>query len=319
MSMYQVKPITGSDINVDLPTCMYKLPNLHAQPGSGSCIDNVLQLSTGPYVSSDQNGEVDPALKALEQRQDDILRRLYELKAAVDGLAKTVTTPDADLDATSLSSAAMMSAPKEVAHLDSLLGKDLGALRDIVVNANPSSPPLSLLVLHGLLCQRYRVLSTVHVHSSVSSVPPKLLNCLGPRHADSYTRQRFQLGFTLIWKDVPRLQMKFSVPNMCPIEGQGNVARFLSRLVGLEPHDPAAATMSDSWVDTAFFQLAEGSGKEQAAVLRALNAALGRGPWLAGQSSHWPTLCAPAASCRRAPVPPRPPPMSSAGSRGART
>lgn len=81
---------------------------------------------------------------------------------------------------------------------------------------------------------------------------------------------------------VPRLQMKFSVNNMCPIEGEGNVARFLSRLVGLEPRDPAAATMSDSWVDTAFFQLAEGSAKERAAVLRSLNAALGRGPWLAG-------------------------------------
>lgn len=80
-------------------------------------------LTLSPHVSSNQNGEVDPALKALEQRQDEILRRLYELKAAVDGLAKTVTTPDADLDATSLSSAALMSAPKEVADLDSLLGK----------------------------------------------------------------------------------------------------------------------------------------------------------------------------------------------------
>lgn len=76
--------------------------------------------------------------------------------------------------------------------------------------------------------------------------------------------------------------MKFSVPNMCPIEGEGNVARFLSRLVGLEPQDPVAATQSDSWVDTAVFQLAEGSGKERAAVLRALNGALGRGPWLVG-------------------------------------
>lgn len=81
---------------------------------------------------------------------------------------------------------------------------------------------------------------------------------------------------------VPRLQMKFSVNNMCPIEGEGNVARFLSRLVGLEPRDPAAATMSDSWVDTAFFQLAEGSAKERGAVLRSLNGALGRGPWLTG-------------------------------------
>lgn len=79
--------------------------------------------------------------------------------------------------------------------------QDQGALRDIVINANPASPPLSLLVLHGLLCQRYRILSTVHVHSSVSSVPPQLLSCLGPRHTESYERQRFQLGFTLIWKD----------------------------------------------------------------------------------------------------------------------
>lgn len=82
-----------------------------------------------------------------------------------------------------------------------LCDKDLGALRDIVINANPAQPPLSLLVLHSLLSQRYRVLSTVHVHSSVTSVLPQLLSCLGPRHADSYARQMFQLGFTLIWKD----------------------------------------------------------------------------------------------------------------------
>lgn len=45
------------------------------------------------------------------------------------------------------------------------------------------------------------MLSTVHVHSSVASVPPQLLSCLGPRHTDSYARHMFQLGFTLIWKD----------------------------------------------------------------------------------------------------------------------
>jgi len=232
-----------------------------------------------------QNGEMDPAVKALEARQDEIMRKLYELKAAVDGLAKTVTTPDADLDLTVSSSLSSPSATtfKGTADLDSLLGKDLGALRDIVVNANPAQPPLTLLVLHGLLCQRYRVLSTVHVHSSVSSVPPQLLSCLGPRHADSYARQLFQLGFTLIWKDVPKPQMKFSVKNMCPIEGEANVVRFLFKLVAAYPSDAALATLVDSWVDTAFFQLAEGSTKERAAVLRSLNSALGRGPWLAGQ------------------------------------
>ncbi|XP_041735169.1 aminoacyl tRNA synthase complex-interacting multifunctional protein 2 isoform X2 [Coregonus clupeaformis] len=231
-----------------------------------------------------QNGgtEVDPAFRDLEARQDEIMRRLYELKAAVDGLAKTVTTPDADLDQTVTSLSQSPTAFRGTADLDSLLGKDLGALRDIVINANPARPPLTLLVLHAMLCHRYRVLSSVHVHSSLSGVPAQLLSCLGPRHTDSYVRQSFQLGFTLIWKDVPKLQMKFSIQNMCPIEGEANVARFLFRLIAPYPSDPTLATLVDSWVDTAFFQLAEGSAKERSAVLSALNSALGRDPWLAG-------------------------------------
>ncbi|XP_022067558.1 aminoacyl tRNA synthase complex-interacting multifunctional protein 2 [Acanthochromis polyacanthus] len=270
MPMYQVKPVSG-DMEVDLPTCMYKLPSFHASHGSSGSPEHALQ-----------NGEVDPAVKALEARQDEIMRKLYELKAAVEGLAKTVTTPDADLDLTVSSSLSSSTTFKGTTDLDALLGKDLGALRDIVINANPAQPPLTLLVLHSLLCQRYRVLSTVHVHSSVTDVPPQLLSCLGPRHADSYARHMFQLGFTLIWKDVPKVQMKFSVQNMCPIEGEANVARFLFKLLAPYPSDPAAATLVDSWLDTAFFQLAEGSAKERAAVLRALNSALGRNPWLSG-------------------------------------
>ncbi|XP_049600154.1 aminoacyl tRNA synthase complex-interacting multifunctional protein 2 isoform X1 [Syngnathus scovelli] len=274
--MYQVKPICGGDIKVDLPTCMYKLANIHAQPANSCTHEHALQ-----------NGEVDPSVRALEARQDEIMRKLYELKAAVEGLAKTVNTPDADMDLTvsgSLSSQSSSSAAfRGAADLDTLLGKDLGALRDIVINANPARPPITLLVLHKMLCQRYRVLSTVHVHSSVSSVPPQLLSCLGPRHPDSYARHLFQLGFTLIWKDVPKLQMKFSVQNMCPVEGEANAARFLFKLLARYPSDAALATLVDSWVDAAFFQLAEGGAKERAAVLRALNTALGRGPWLAGR------------------------------------
>ncbi|KAK1799444.1 hypothetical protein P4O66_007669 [Electrophorus voltai] len=332
MPMYQLKPICGSDIKIDLPACMYKLPNIHAQQGSG-CAEHALQVIpyrtvtalrkqlTMLYVTvasnlslhlsderksltgeqsqcyvraalggfhptllsliNSQNGDVDPALKALEARQDEILRKLYDLKAAVDGLAKTVTTPDADLDATTLPQSPTGSPFTGTADLDALLGKDVGALRDIVVNANPANPPFSLLVLHGLLCRRYRVLSSVYVHSSVTSVPPQLLSCLGQPPADSYTRDRFQLGFTLIWKDVPTLQMKFSTPSMCPIEGEANVARFLFRLLGAEPRDPVAATRADCWVDVGI-QLAEGSAKERAGAVRALNGALSCSPWLLG-------------------------------------
>lgn len=74
-----------------------------------------------------KNGELDLTVKSLEARQDEIMKKLYELKAAVEGLAKTVTTPDADMDLTvssSLSSQSCSSAAfKGITDLDTVLGK----------------------------------------------------------------------------------------------------------------------------------------------------------------------------------------------------
>ncbi|KAM5229152.1 aminoacyl tRNA synthase complex-interacting multifunctional protein 2 isoform 3-T3 [Ctenodactylus gundi] len=202
MPMYQVKPYHegGAPLRVELPTCMYRLPNLHARTSS-------------------------PA--------------------------------------------------SEAGHV-----QDYGALKDIVINANPASPPLSLLVLHRLLCERYRVLSAVHTHSSVRSVPENLLRCFGEQ-TRKQPRHEYQLGFTLIWKNVPKTQMKFSVQTMCPIEGEGNIARFLFSLFG-QKHSAVSLTLIDSWIDIAILQLKEGSSKEQAAVFRSMNSALGKSPWLVG-------------------------------------
>ncbi|XP_068100665.1 aminoacyl tRNA synthase complex-interacting multifunctional protein 2 isoform X2 [Hyperolius riggenbachi] len=256
MPMYRVQPYNSGDIQVDLPTCMYTLPNLH-QPPSG------------------HHGQ------ALESKQEDILKRLYELKAAVDGLSKMIQTPDADLDVTDIIQADKLAGPApKTADLDTILGKDYGALRDIVINANPSVTPISLLILHSLLCERYQVLSAIHTHSSVTDIPQPLLKCFG-EHVNNKSRQEYQLGFTLIWKDVPKPQMKFSIQNMCPVEGEGNIGRFLFSLLG-SSFNAVAATLIDSWVDTAIFQLREGSSKEKAAVLRAMNSALGKSPWLVG-------------------------------------
>ncbi|KAJ7305867.1 hypothetical protein JRQ81_010233 [Phrynocephalus forsythii] len=275
MPMYQVRPFHGGPgsaaLAEHLPTCMYRVRNVHRGPeGSGSSSSSL----------PDQD-EVDPSLQALESRQEEILKRLYELKAAVDGLSKMIQTPDADFDATHIIRADEHNTlTTGVTDLDNLLGKDYGALKDIVINANPSHPPLSLLVLHSLLCEKYKILSAVHTHSSVKSVPEKLLKCFGEQ-AKKELRHKYQLGFTLIWKDVPRPQMKFSVQTMCPIEGEGNIARFLFSLLSPK-HNAVTATLIDSWVDTAIFQLQEGSSKEKAAVLRSMNAALGKTPWLVG-------------------------------------
>nr|KAF6445828.1 aminoacyl tRNA synthetase complex interacting multifunctional protein 2 [Rousettus aegyptiacus] len=192
-----------------------------------------------------------------------------------------IQTPDADLDVTNIIQASEPSALSTSAlDLNSVLGKDYGALKDIVINANPASPPLSLLVLHRLLCDHFKVLSTVHTHSAVKNVPENLLKCFGEQ-TNKQSRHEYQLGFTLIWKNVPKTQMKFSVQRMCPVEGEGNIARFLFSLLGGR-HDAVTATLMDSWVDAAVLQLREGGSKERAAVLRSMNSALGRSPWLVG-------------------------------------
>lgn len=84
-----------------------------------------------------------------------------------------------------------------------------------------------------------------------------------------------------LFLSVPKTQMKFSVQTMCPIEGEGNIARFLFSLFG-QKQDAVNLTLIDSWVDIAIFQLKEGSSKEKAAVFRSMNSALGKTPWLVG-------------------------------------
>ncbi|CAD7673242.1 unnamed protein product [Nyctereutes procyonoides] len=93
-----------------------------------------------------------------------------------------------------------------------------------------------------------------HTHSAVKSVPENLLKCFGE-------------------------QTKNYVQTMCPIEGEGNIVRFLFSLFG-QKQNAVNLTLIDSWVDTAIFQLKEGSSKEKAAVFRSMNSALGKSPWL---------------------------------------
>uniref|UniRef100_A0A4W5NK95 Aminoacyl tRNA synthase complex-interacting multifunctional protein 2 n=1 Tax=Hucho hucho TaxID=62062 RepID=A0A4W5NK95_9TELE len=164
MAMYQVKPVFGDNIKIELPTCMYKLPNIHAQ--RSGCSEHALQVNS------------------------------------------------------------------------------LNSPHKWTTSTLPISYSADAMVCFGCASQN--------------------------------------LNYIFLYRVVPKLQMKFSIQNMCPIEGEANVARFLFRLVAPYPSDPALATLVDSWVDTAFFQLAEGSAKERSAVLRALNGALGRDPWLAG-------------------------------------
>nr|XP_021527333.1 aminoacyl tRNA synthase complex-interacting multifunctional protein 2 [Aotus nancymaae] len=241
MPMYQVKPYHGggAPLRVELPTCMYRLPNLHSRSGGSA--------PGAGHVQEEPN----PSLQALESRQDDILKRLYELKAAVDGLSKMIQTPDADLDVTNIIQAdEPTTLTTNALDLNSVLGKDYGALKDIVINANPASPPLSLLVLHRLLCEHFRVLATVHMHSSVKSVPENLLKCFGEQNPKQ-PRQDYQLGFTLIWKNDSKTNPSSSVvadvvlwsvlqqTGSCSVTVPANVQRWMRSCENLAPFNTA--------------------------------------------------------------------------------
>lgn len=70
-----------------------------------------------------------------------------------------LTPPDADLDITNnLHANKPTTLTTNALNLNFVLEKDYRALKDIVISASPASPPLSLLVLHWLLCERYRAL-----------------------------------------------------------------------------------------------------------------------------------------------------------------
>jgi len=78
----------------------------------------------------------------------------------------------------------------------------LEVINDVVINAHPSSPPLSVFILYQMLAQQKQVLLHSFIHSSVrdTAVPDlsAAVNCLVAPVAN---RNCFQLGLSVIWKD----------------------------------------------------------------------------------------------------------------------
>lgn len=71
-------------------------------------------------------------------------------------------------------------------------------IHDIVINADPSKPPLSLFVLFELIKQKFSVLATSYVHSSVTGVDPRLVEMI--KNGSQVTRGSHQLALSVVWK-----------------------------------------------------------------------------------------------------------------------
>jgi len=260
VSMYKLQSYYSDSENIALPSCIYKLNSFYTDS----------EEQTG--------GEMTKELVELEQRQEKILQRLAALSQQVDALSKGGIP--AALPAASRQAAAHGRSTVSGSSVD-VPGK-AGIPTDLVIYADPCSPPLSLLVLSQLLADKYKVLHTVHTHSSSGTVPPAL-NQAFSQAGDVRPRSQYDFIITVIWKAVqhgPCLLLSPSRHSM--IEGEACIGRYLARLLSpAYDDDISTATEIDSWLDLSY-KLINGNKKEKMAILKSMNTSLGKARWLSG-------------------------------------
>ncbi|OXU30254.1 hypothetical protein TSAR_014299 [Trichomalopsis sarcophagae] len=157
-----------------------------------------------------------PEYNVLEARQVKILKQIYELKQQVECLCVAVRLSDVNNPAKVLNKL----------NLD-ITADEAPIHAEIIVSANPNSPPYSILALQRLWKDtKFNV--EVHRHSTVSDATTqafeeKLLS-------DASKDAVHSIDVTLIWKDVSDVQLVTKVYDY-PLEGEANVLRYLTRLI----------------------------------------------------------------------------------------
>ncbi|XP_001605106.1 aminoacyl tRNA synthase complex-interacting multifunctional protein 2 isoform X2 [Nasonia vitripennis] len=208
--MYALKPVVSLPEKIALPSVMYELPRI--QGGSASC-----KTAEQGAIAADIAEQMKlPEYNVLEARQVKILKQIYELKQQVECLCVAVRLSD-------------VNNPAEVLNKLNLdITADEAPIRaEIIVSANPNSPPYSILALQRLWKDtKFNV--EVHRHSTVSDATTqafeeKLLS-------DASKDAVHSIDVTLIWKDVSDVQLVTKVYDY-PLEGEANVLRYLTRLI----------------------------------------------------------------------------------------
>lgn len=267
--MYKVDTFYNNDEQTSIPDVMYSCRNYHNQN------DEI------------PNAESDP-LAALERKQNEIFSRLQCLRDTVKQLStkytmSTVVT-SSKTAVTSSKSVQGTSSDQSSVPLLSQQKLNLGdVIHDLVVSADPDSPPLSLLVLYKVASEMFKVFATSYVHSSVVGMPQNLREVF--QNGGCTNRDENEVAFTLLWKKVQNGPTLMVNPHkQTVIEGESNIARYIQRLINPDfDKCVVGATRIDEWLDLAE-QYVRGNKKENAAVLKSLNSKLGSAEWLVGNT-----------------------------------
>lgn len=239
LSMYRL-PTYYDDLAVPLPKCMYSL-------------SSYIKTSSDMVESS-------PSLQGLESRQEDILRELNGLKAAVEEMASSLG----------------VSLPRQKA-------KVVPSTHDFVISASPTDPPQIICTLQHVMKQRGLLHSSASfVHSSVQGPISEPVR----RRFQNFSSSTEEIGrapiiLTIVWKKEKDLPYMVASPcSHTPLTGEITIARFLCRALlpdlygSLSPEESASV---DCWIDQTL-----SSTKERTAAIKSLDVKLGKQQWILG-------------------------------------
>jgi len=299
--MYRLKPLVKVEDPISSASAMYKMKRLFVSDlgttevsPAESAVPSAEDLAKEDLLLKDLNKDEVTALKDLRENQIKMLSTLDELHHRVEALKKEVGVdqlPKDILDAIELSLSSAPSASSSFACVPPSL--DDAVIRDIVVCAHPNRPPLAVLVYFEILKQHFKVMGSIHAHSSITNVPKTLTSAFASNGSNFtsgiakgvMSRAAHDLAMTLIWKDVAHgAEMMVAPQRQARIRGDAVICRYLARIC--QPYDGEGcdalrATEIDTWADSANVS----SEKEFASHLKSLSSRLSAPrQWIVGES-----------------------------------
>ncbi|XP_028395150.1 aminoacyl tRNA synthase complex-interacting multifunctional protein 2-like [Dendronephthya gigantea] len=250
--MYKIKPIyDNSDLVIELPTCMYKMKNIHEDSSDDTAIDN-------------------PELLELISHQETVLKELEKLKLEIDQIGEDIGLSSKTKPAAKATSA--KEPPTTPAPISC----------NMVVKTSPKDPPFSVYLLYQLALKHGLDCSTMsHTHSSLPGQVPDNIQKL----FDNSCCRNSDICLRFIWRsDILAPNLMISIANQSPILGESNILRFLARqfLPDLyNAHSPLQIATIDDWLSSA---IQFTSTKDGETFIQNLNTHLGKHNWLSGDA-----------------------------------
>lgn len=275
VKMYRTRQIVQNDLKVSLPNCMYKLKNIHATSDeTGPLGDHVSPTKKSVDISEQvkqflKNLQDRPEMTALIERQQKILKQLDELRQQMITLKSDLSTTNGPVNAKAYETTFVC--PSKISKMPNM-----------TINANPTHPPYSLLLIQKL--SSFHLCVTIYCHSTVSSLP-KQAEAFA-RALESHQSQPHQsaVNVMLIWKDVgpdPEL-----IISQMPIMGEVNILRYFARM---NPDNLPYETLAnvpeiDSTLDICYCLARSKTKVDRSNLLHLLNKKLGKSDWFCGHS-----------------------------------